>query len=123
MGYTHHGLASKRDSMKGIAKIAAGVCGFTTEVNAESPDDQMVTLSITTECQKIAGMAEALAGKVIDGYDEIAAGFDGVVMTAARQSLSGCCAGCAVPFGIFKAVQVAARVALPRDISISISEG
>ncbi len=109
--------------MKCTAKIAAGVCGFTTEVVAASPDEQMVTLSITTDCQKIAGLAEALAGREIDGYDEIAAGFEGVVMTAARQNLSGCCAGCAVLSGVFKAVQVAARVALPRDISISISAG
>ena len=106
--------------MKCTARIAAGVCGFTTTVAADSPDDQMVTLAIDTDCDKIAGIAALLDGKQIDGYDEIAAGFDGVVMSAVRASLSGCCAGCAVPPGIFKALQVAARLALPRNITITI---
>jgi len=109
--------------MKCIARIQAGVCGFTTTVTAVSPDDQMVTLEIETDCQKIAGLAEALRGKEIDGYDEIAKGFDGVVMSAVRASLSGCCAGCAVPVGVFKAMQAAAAVALPRDVAITMERG
>ena len=107
--------------MKCVARVQAGVCGFTTTVTAYSPDDQMVTLAIETDCEKIASLAAALRGKEIDGYDEIAAGFDGVVMTAVRGSLSGCCAGCAVPAGIFKSLQVAARVALPRDMAIAMA--
>jgi hypothetical protein len=109
--------------MKCIARVQAGVCGFTTTVTADSPDDQMVTFGIETDCQKIAGLGEVLKGKEIDGYDEIGAGFDGVVMTAVRSSLSGCCAGCAVPVGIFKALQAAARVALPRDVTIAMEKG
>jgi len=65
------------------AHTHAGVCGFQTTVNAESPDDQNVTLTIETDCEKIAA--------------------------------------CAVPVGIFKCVQVAARVALPKDVAISLS--
>ena len=107
--------------MKCTAEIQAGVCGFATKVTADSPDDQMVTLEIETDCDKIAGLAQALNGNEIDGYDEIAKGFDGVVMSAARATLSGCCAGCAVPAGIFKALQAAARVALPRDVSIQLT--
>ena len=106
--------------MKCVARVQAGVCGFSTTVTADSPDDQMVTLEMETDCQKIAGLAEALRGKEIDGYDEIGAGFDGVVMTAVRSNLSGCCAGCAVPVGIFKALQVAARVALPKEVEIRV---
>ena len=107
--------------MKCTAQIQAGVCGFATKVTADSPDDQSVTLAIETNCDTIAGLAEALNGTEIDGYDEIAKGFDGVVMTAVRSTLSGCCAGCAVPVGIFKALQAAARVALPRDVSIQLT--
>jgi hypothetical protein len=43
-----------------------------------------------------------------------------VVLKAARAHLKGCCAGCAVPSGIFKTVQVAGGVALPAAISITI---
>lgn len=109
--------------MKCITRVQAGVRGFTTTVTADSPDDQMVQFEIETDCQKIAGLAEALKGKDIDGYDEIGAGFEGVVMTAVRSSLSGCCAGCAVAVGIFKALQAAARVALPKDVGITLTAG
>jgi hypothetical protein len=101
-------------------EIKAGVCGHITRVAAGSPDEQVVTLNIETDCQKIGALAGALNGTEIDGYAEIGAGFDGVVMSAARTHLSGCCAGCAVPVGIFKSVQVAARVALPRDVEIKM---
>ena len=109
--------------MKCVARVQAGVCGFSTTVTADSPDDQMVTLEVETDCQKIAGLAEALRGKEIDGYDEMAKGFDGVVMSAVRATLSGCCAGCAVPVGIFKSLQAAAAVALPRDVAITMERG
>lgn len=91
--------------MKCFVRVQAGVCGFTTNVTSDAPDDQMVTFGIETDCQKIAGLAEALRGKEIDAYDEIHAGFDGVVMTAVRAALSGCCAGCR---GAGRGFQVAA---------------
>jgi hypothetical protein len=106
--------------MKCDMKIVAGICGFKTAVQADSPDDMMVTLDIQTDCEKVAALAQKLADKEIDGYAEIGAGADGVVLTAARETLLGCCAACVVPCGIFKSVQVAARVALPKDISISM---
>lgn len=107
--------------MKCTARIEAGVCGFCTEVTADSPDNQLVALSIKTDCEKIGRVAEALQSAEIDAYDEIGAGFDGVIMSAVRQHLTGCCAGCAVPAGLFKAVQVAARVALPREVRIALT--
>ena len=107
--------------MKCTAVINAGVCGFETSAAADSADDQMVTLTIESDCEKITRLGEALNGKPIDGYEEIAAGLGGVILSAARETLSGCCAGCAVPAGIFKALQVAARVALPREVKIALS--
>ena len=103
------------------AHIHAGVCGFQTSVAAESPDDQNVSLTIETDCEKIRALADALDGGEIDAYEEIARGSDGVVLTATREKLTGCCAACAVPVGVFKCVQVAARVALPKDLSISLT--
>jgi hypothetical protein len=105
--------------MKCTAEIAAGVCGFSTTVVAEAEEEQ-VALTLTTDCQKVQGLAESLRGRPVDAYDEIHRGHDGTIMTAVRAHLLGCCAGCAVPVGIFKAMQVAARVALPKDISITL---
>ncbi len=107
--------------MKCSATIFAGVCGFTTNVTADGKEE-IVTLTVETECQKVQGLANALNGKQIDAYDEIHRGFDGVIMTAVRSGLSGCCAGCVVPAGIFKSLQVAAQVALPKDITITMSK-
>lgn len=105
--------------MKCAAEIAAGVCGFSTTAVAEAEEEQ-VTLTITTDCQKVQGLAGALNGRQVDAYDEIHQGHDGVIMTAVRAHLLGCCAGCAVPVGIFKAMQAAARVALPKDVTITV---
>jgi hypothetical protein len=99
--------------------INAGVCGFHTTVTARSDDMQMVTIGIESECEKIRGLGEALTVP-IDAYQEIGDGSDGIVLKAARARLTGCCAGCVVPSGIFKSVQVAGNVALPAPVSFAI---
>jgi len=99
--------------------INAGVCGFQTTVTARSDDMQVVGLEIASGCEKIRGLAESLKDP-IDAYQEIGDGSDGIVLRAARAHLAGCCAGCAVPSGIFKSVQVAGGVALPAPISVTI---
>ena len=102
-------------------KINAGVCGFKTTVLARSDDMQNVTLSIETDCEKIRGIAEGLSAP-IDAYQEINPKGESVLMRTVRSSLTGCCAGCAVPVGLFKAMQVAAGLALPRDIAIRLTK-
>jgi len=57
----------------------------------------------------------------VDGYAEIGAGVEGVVLTTSNEMLKGCCAGCAVHAGVFKAMQVAAGVALPKDMTLKIT--
>ena len=58
----------------------------------------------------------------INAYAEISPEADGVVLSVVRSTLKGCCAGCAVPAVLFKAMQVAAGLALPRDISIKLGK-
>ena len=100
------------------ATINAGVCGFVTEVMARCEDDQHVSFEITTPCAKVQALADALP--TVDAYAEIGTGFDGQVMTAVRGCFQGCCSGFAVPVGVFKAMQVAAKLALPQDVTISL---
>jgi hypothetical protein len=99
--------------------INAGVCGFRTVIEARSDDGQFVTLKISSDCDKIRGLSKALNAP-IDAYQEIGDGSNGVVLSAARDHLKGCCAGCAVPSGIFKTVQVAGGVALPAPVAFDI---
>ncbi|MBN2584496.1 MAG: hypothetical protein JXL80_15650 [Planctomycetes bacterium] len=109
--------------MKATAEIEAGVCGFKTRVAALCDDDQYVTQAIETDCEKIGHVADALnAVQPLDAFQEINPAAESVLLGCVRQTLKGCCAGCAVPTGLFKAMQVAAGLALPADIAIRLSK-
>ena len=102
------------------ARIDAGICGFITNITASSEDDQNVSFKITSDCENIQRLSKLIS--TVDAYNELKDGFDGVLYTAIRKVLKGCCSGCAVPVGLFKAMQVAAKVALPKDVNITISK-
>ena len=109
--------------MKATAEIEAGVCGFKTRAVAECEDGQHVTLAIDTDCEKIGQVAAALAAvQPLDAFQEINPARESVLLRTVRDTLKGCCAGCAVPAGLFKAMQVAAGLALPADIAIRLSK-
>lgn len=109
--------------MKALTVVDAGICGFQTRIHADSDDSQNVTFKIASGCEKARNFGEALTAKgPVDGYGEIGAGADGVVLTVGRETLKGCCAACAVPVAAFKAMQVAAGVALPKDVTIGIAQ-
>ena len=108
--------------MKALVVVDGGICGFQTRIHVDSDDSQNVTFKIASGCEKAQKFGEALIAKgPVDGYAEIGAGTDGAVLTTARENLKGCCAACAVPVGAFKAMQVAAGVALPKDVALKIS--
>jgi len=101
-------------------RVEAGICGFVTEIEASSEDSQHVSFKVVTDCEKIKNLSEKLTS--YDAYNEIRDGFDGELFKAIRSELKGCCSGCAVPVGLFKSMQVAAMVALPKNISITITK-
>ena len=89
----------------------------------ESDDEQHVSFAIETDCEKISRLAATLTDRQpLDAYQEISPASESVFMRTVRETLTGCCAGCAVPAGLFKAMQVAAGLALPKDISIHLSK-
>ena len=101
--------------------IDAGIDGFRTTATVASNDGQNVTFAIDSTCEKIRTLAQALKERgPIDAYQEIGSGAEGVLLTTTRETLKGCCAGCAVPTGLFKGMQVAAGLALPKGISIRL---
>ncbi|AQQ70013.1 hypothetical protein SMSP2_00350 [Limihaloglobus sulfuriphilus] len=107
--------------MKSKVEIDAGVCGFCTTVCAQSDNGQNVTFEIESGCQKIEEFSRVLQEKSpIDAYAEMSPGQDGVILSAADTAVSGCCKGCIVPLGLFKAMQVAAGLALPKDVTLKI---
>ena len=109
--------------MKAAVEIDAGICGLQTKAQVVSNDGQNITFDVTTNCEKIRQLAQILREKGhIDAYQEISPNGPAVVMTAVKDTLTGCCAGCAVPVGLFKAMQVAAGLALPKDIIIKLTK-
>ena len=100
--------------------IKAGICGFTTKLAASSDDGETVKFVVESDCPNIQTLAEALPE--VDAYGELGAGYDGEIWTAARSSVMRCCVGCAVPVGLYKAMQVAAGLALPADVSLSFEK-
>lgn len=109
--------------MNSKVMVDAGICGFQTKILAESDDSQNVSFKIVSGCEKARQFGEALIARgPVDGYAEIGDGADGVVLTTGRESLKGCCAACAVPVAAFKAMQVASGVALPKDVTLTITK-
>lgn len=104
------------------ADIQAGICGFHTSVLATAERSRVVSFTVETDCETVAALAAALSEHgTFDAFDEIDPRTDGSLMPLVRANLHGCCAGCAVPVGLFKAMQVAAGLALPKDIEIALS--
>lgn len=109
--------------MKAKVDIEAGVCGFHTTAFVTSEDGQNVAFDVDTDCDKIRQLGAVLGARgLIDAYQEISPAGVSVVMQTVQSTLKGRCAGCVVPAGLFKAMQVAAGLALPKDISIKISK-
>ena len=106
------------------ADIKAGICGFHTQVTTSAEGGRWVRLAAETDCDTVAALAAALQEHgPFDAFAEIDPRTDGSLPAAVRAHLKGCCAGCAVPVGLFKAMQIAAGLALPKDIEITLTHG
>lgn len=101
--------------------VNAGICGFITKATTKCEDGQFVDFVIVSPCEKIQTLAKSLKTLgPIDAFQEISPAGESVILATTRTTLKGCCAGCVVPIALFKSMQVAAGLALPSDISISM---
>lgn len=109
--------------MRATVQVNAGVCGFHTLARAQSDDSQHVCFNIETDCGKIEALGSRLQELgAIDAYQEISPTTESILLSLTREVLPGCCAGCAVPVGLFKAMQIAAGLALPKNIHITLTK-
>jgi hypothetical protein len=96
------------------AEISSGICGFTTTVEA-SMNGSQCDLTIQSDCESIQRLAEELTQ--VDPFQEIS--FRRSLPLTYQVAFQRCAhAACPVPVGIIKAVEVEARLALPKDVSI-----
>jgi hypothetical protein len=109
--------------MEAHADVQAGICGFRSAVVASCADHRHVQLVVKSDCETIGTLATALARHgEFDAFVEIDSRVGSELLDTVHSVLKGCCAGCAVPIGLFKAMQVAAGLALPRDVAIELTK-
>jgi len=114
-------LNIKQESFKlASTKVDSGICGFQTEIEAQCNDFQHVDFKINSTCKNITELANELPQ--VDAFNEIKSGYDGEIYTKAKKVQKSNCAGCVVPPAIFKTMQVAANLALPKDAKIEIKK-
>ena len=101
------------------ATIDAGICGYTTTVEAEKLDKFQVKLQIESECPHIQKMAADL--QEVNALDEISPRKGNhEIMAKGNQYCTH--SACPVPVGIIKAVEVATGLALPKDANIKVEK-
>ncbi len=100
------------------ATIEAGVCGLTTVVNVENKDGMNYTLKVDSQCGAYQDLDERLPEvSMMAGFDPIGSG---AVYEACRAKCKH--GACPVPMGIIKAVEVAADMALPKDVKVTLEK-
>ena len=100
------------------AEIFPGNCGFSTTVEAKM-NGTKCRLTITSDCEAIQSLAEEL--KEVEAFQEIS--FRGEGPATLRLGAKHCKhAACPVPVGIIKAVELEAGLALPTDVTITLSK-
>jgi hypothetical protein len=98
------------------AEISSGVCGHITKVEAKM-EGKVCILTITSDCKAIEQLAQEL--KEVNPLMEISC----KRATTLQMGMKHCYhAACPVPVGIIKAIEVEAKLALPKDVLIKIAK-
>jgi hypothetical protein len=100
--------------------VKAGACGQETSIEARKVDPTHVAFGITTTCEHIQALAEAL-GEVDVAHDVSCRLDETRVYRLAAEHV--CRTSCIVPAAMLKAMEVAAGIFLPGDCSIEFVEG
>lgn len=103
--------------MKARSVIEAGICGFTTTVEVECTNYEC-TVDIQSDCPNMQRYREQL--QHVSAFTEISyRGRRPEAFETAGKVLPH--TACPVPVGIVKAIEVAAELAFPRDVSIAVT--
>jgi hypothetical protein len=99
--------------------IDAGVCGHTTRVTTARGDAYRVHVSVDSTCPHIQKIKDEIGD--VDALQQI--GLRDGIPSVLRTAYAHCAhAACPVPAGLIKAIEVAAGLALPQDVSMRIDK-
>ena len=98
-------------------EVNPGVCGLMATIEAQTTEEEMITLKITSGCKGISQIGENLSEE-LDPY-EVVFGKPGTgeISELAQEYCPGH-AGCPVIAGIIKCIEAEAKLALPRNAEI-----
>ena len=100
------------------AEIQSGICGHVSTVEAKM-DGKICKVSITSTCKAIQELAQELTE--VNPMMEISC--KRATPQTLQMGLKHCYhAACPVPVGIIKAIEVEAKLALPKDAIIKVSK-
>ena len=100
------------------AEIQSGICGHVSTVEAKM-DGKICKVSITSTCKAIQQLAQELTE--VNPMMEISC--KRATPQTLQMGLKHCYhAACPVPVGIIKAIEVEAKLALPKDAIIKVSK-
>ncbi|MEX1299088.1 MAG: hypothetical protein AB1Z81_08790 [Desulfotignum sp.] len=106
-------------------EINAGICGFTTIVNAEKTTGYHAVFRLESQCPNWQKVNELLGGQEMDLMTELfknrqTGEFHSSLLETMLQTIPHI--SCPVISGIFKALEVSAGLALPKDAVICFKE-
>ena len=103
-------------------EIDPGICGVPATVCVSTDDQRYVQIDLGSECELMRALNVRLEKlSPIDAVQELGPDESVILKTARSMSQSkGCCEACVVPVAMSKAAQVAAGLALPKDVCIKM---
>ena len=102
-----------------MVTLEAGICGFASRISAKRDGDEMVKVSIETDCPHIAKASQELGA--VDPMTEIfVKPHETIVYQVFSKHLPH--VTCPVYSAILKAVEVEAMLALPKDVSMVVEK-
>jgi hypothetical protein len=103
--------------------IDPGICGYPVVVTARTEDARHVEFSIESECELIVEFARRIAAiSPVDAIQSLSRE-ENPILAQARELLrtTGCCEACVVPVGTVKAMYIVTNLALPRDVTLTLT--
>lgn len=99
--------------------VTPGICGLPTTITAEDKDGMMVALKLDSQCsayQDFEAVLPEVNGMMVC-FDKIG---EGPIYEACKKTCKH--AACPVPMAIIKTVEVAAGMALPKDVAVALEK-
>lgn len=104
--------------------IDPGICGYPVVVTAATEDARHVDFTFESDCELVAEFARRIEEiSPVDAIQSLSRDANPVLAQASELLRSaGCCEACVVPVGTVKAMYVITNLALPRDVSLKLTQ-